>query len=130
MKDTTLLFSFLLICVSANLFAQNYKKRSPEKKASYYTDEIVKELNLDSSTSKKIYEINLDVSKQFDSLYATKPEKDEARKGAIFIYKKRDAAFRNVFTKTQFLMYDDIQREKREKRKLEKEQKEKSEKAE
>jgi hypothetical protein len=111
-------------------FAQQYKKRSPEEKARFYTDEMVKELNLDSLTSGKVYLINLAVSKQFDSLYASKPEKDDARKGAIAIYKKRDAELRNILSTQQFLMFDDIQREKREKKKLEKEQKEKAERGE
>ena len=73
----------------------------------------------------KLFEINLLVSLQFDSLYATKPDKDQARQGAISIYKKRDASLRQVLSTQQFLMFDDIQREKREKKRLEKQQKEK-----
>jgi hypothetical protein len=118
-----------VLCVQHS-FAQNYKKRTAEEKARYYTDEMVKELSLDSSISSKVFEINLLVSKQFDSLYATKPEKDDARQGAIAIYRKRDMALRTVLSTQQFLMFDDIQREKREKKKLEKEQKEKAEKGE
>lgn len=116
---------YLQICI-----AQTYKKRSPEEKARFYTDEMVRELSLDSATTLKVYEINLVVSLQFDSLYAANPEKDEARMGAISIYRKRDANLRNVLSKQQFLMFDDIQREKRERKKQQREQKEKAEKGE
>lgn len=104
------------------LFAQSYKKRTPEEKARFYTDEMVKTLNLDSVTSVGVYEINLLVSRQFDSLYATSPEKEDARKGAVAIYKNRDLLLRKVLTTQQFLQFDDIQREKREKKKLERAQ--------
>ncbi len=117
----------LMLC-STFCFSQNYTKRTPEEKARFYTDEMIKELNLDSTTSLKVFDINLLVSQQFDSLYATKPEKEEARKGAIAIYRNRDLQLRKVLTTPQFLMFDDIQREKREKKRLEREQKEKSEK--
>jgi hypothetical protein len=120
----TLAVSVLLL---QNAFAQNYKKRTPEEKAHYYTDEMVKELSLDSLTSAKVYEINLQVSLQFDSLYATKPDKDDARFGAVAIFKRRDMELRKVLSNQQFLMFDDIQREKREKKKQEKAQKEKAE---
>lgn len=86
---------------------------------------MVKELSLDSAATTKVYEINLKVSQQFDSLYATKPDKDDARKGAFEIYKSRNTALKEVLSKQQYLMFDDIQREKREKKKLEKEEKEK-----
>ena len=74
----------LLLCAQC-IFAQSYKKRTPEEKARFYTDEMVKTLELDSVTSEHVYEINLIVSKQFDSLYATRPESGEARKGAVAI---------------------------------------------
>src|SRR5688572_23773931 len=94
---------YLQMCI-----AQNYKKRSPEEKAHFYTDEMVQELSLDSATAVKVYEINLSVSRQFDSLYANRPEKNDARLGAIAIYRKRDAALRTVLSRQQFLMFDDI----------------------
>ncbi len=99
------------------VFSQKYKKRSAEEKARYYTDEMVKELSLDSLTSFKVYEVNLFTSKKFDSLYSATEDSEEKRKGAFLIYKKRDSMFREVLSKKEYLMYDDIQREKREKKK-------------
>lgn len=119
----------LTLCATLS-FSQNYKKKTAEQKARFYTDQMIQELQLDSATSLKVYELNLLVSQQFDSLYATNPEKDDARKGAIAIYKNRDAQLRKVLTTQQFLKFDDIQREKREKKRLEREQKATSEKAE
>lgn len=115
--------SIALVLCATLCFSQNYKKKTAEQKARFYTDQMIEELQLDSTTSLKVYELNLVVSQQFDSLYATHPEKEDARKGAIAIYKKRDARLRNVLTTQQFLKFDDIQREKREKRRLEREQK-------
>ncbi len=119
----------LTLCAALS-FSQNYKKKTAEQKARFYTDQMIQELQLDSATSLKVFELNLLVSQQFDSLYATNPEKDDARKGAIAIYKNRDAQLRKVLTTQQFLKFDDIQREKREKKRLEREQKATSEKAE
>lgn len=117
-----LAFSFTLT------FAQNYKKRTPEEKANYYTQQMVEELKLDSTTTAKVYEINLVVSKQLDSAFAAHTEKESMKKVYYTVFKNRDAEFKKVLSKTQFLMYDDIQREKREKKQQEKLEKEKMEK--
>ncbi|HMN32563.1 MAG TPA: hypothetical protein PKA54_04265 [Chitinophagaceae bacterium] len=101
------------------VFSQKYKKRTAEEKARFYTDEMIKELSLDSATSQKVFGVNLYVSKKFDSLYATTEGSDDKRKGAVFIYKKRDSLFKEVLSKKEYLKYDDLQREKREKKKTE-----------
>lgn len=121
MKKYNLLL-FLFISTNS-LFSQKYKKRTAEEKAKYYTDEMAKELSLDSITSSKVYEVNLIVSKRFDTLYAGSPDKDEVRIKAIQIYKQRDSSLKVILSKKEFLMFDDIQREKREKKKKEKEAK-------
>lgn len=118
-----------LVCVYMT-FGQGYKKRSPEERARYYTDEMVRDIKLDVIQEEKIYLINLVVSNQFDSLYDAQKDKELSKQGAIQIYKKRDQQYRKVLTNEQFLRYDDIQRAKREKRqqeKLEKQQQEKKE---
>ena len=120
-----IIITIAIVLCTPYVWAQTYTKRTPTEKAQYYTDEMVKDLQLDSSMASKVFEINLLVSLQFDSLYATKSDKDQARQGAISIYKKRDASLRQVLSTQQFLMFDDIQREKREKKRLEKQQKEK-----
>ncbi len=122
MKYTCILTA-LWLCTQS-LIAQPYKKRTPEEKARFYTDEMVKDLQLDSLSAVKVFEINLLVSKQFDSLYAGEPDATQSRAGAIAIYRQRDAALRQVLSKQQFLQFDDLQREKREKRKKEKAEKE------
>ena len=121
----TITMAALWLCMQQSV-AQPYKKRTPAEKARFYTNEMVTELKLDSLTAAKVYEVNLQVSQQFDSLYAGSPDAADARAGAIAIYKRRDAALRTVLTTQQFLQFDDLQREKREKRRAEKEQKEKA----
>jgi Fic family protein len=69
------------------------------------------------------------VSTRFDSLYASKPEKDLLKKVTIELLRNRDAEFRKILTTEQFLRFDDIQREKREKKLKEKQEKELLEKA-
>jgi hypothetical protein len=121
-KNQWLLYIYFIL-FSVHLHAQTYKKRSPEEKARFYTDEMVREINVTPEQEPQIFSINLEVSKQFDSLYATKPDKNTARLAAIEIYKKRDMAFRKVLTTKQFLLFDDLQRDKLEKRRKEKENK-------
>ena len=69
------------------------------------------------------------MSTRFDSLYASKPEKDLLKKVIIELLRNRDAEFRKILTTEQFLRFDDIQREKREKKLKEKQEKELLEKA-
>ena len=116
-----------LICAGLSASAQTYKKRTPEEKAKYYTEEMDKEIGLDETQKVKIFDINVVVSQQFDSLFATKPDAETKRKGSIGIYKQRDAAYRKVLTTKQFLMFDDIQREKRAQKMKERAEKEKAE---
>lgn len=120
MKKITLLLSFLFI--TFNTFSQNYKKRTPEEKARYYTSQLQKDIDIDSIQFEKIYEINLSVSLKFDSLYAEKMEDFDRRRAMVPIFKYRDAEYRKVLTPTQFLKFDDMQREAREKKKKAKEQ--------
>lgn len=117
----------LLLIISFSIssaFSQSYKKRTPAEKATYYTKQMVDDLKLDSATTTKVYEINLVVSQQLDSAFAAHTDKDAMKKVYYTVFKKRDEEYRKVLTKTQFLQYDDLQRERREakqKKKLEKE---------
>jgi hypothetical protein len=118
MKKISLLLILSFSVYSA--FNQSYKKRTPEEKATYYTKQMVDDLKLDSSTTKKVYEINLVVSKQLDSAFAAHTEKEAMKKVYYTVFKKRDEEYRKVLTKRQFLEYDDLQRERREAKQKEK----------
>ncbi|MBK7764181.1 MAG: hypothetical protein IPI46_12695 [Bacteroidetes bacterium] len=107
------LIQVLMFCAML-VSAQTYKRKTPEEKALRYTNEMTNDVQLDSAQAAKIYLINLEVSKQFDSMYASKPEKDLQKKCTIDFLRKRDVEYRKVLTTTQFLKYDDIQRERRE----------------
>jgi len=117
----------IMLHLSVMLCAQEYKRKTPEEKAKKYTSEMAAEITLEKKQEEQIFLINLDVSKHFDSLYASKPEKDLLRKVTIDILKNRDVEFRKVLNSEQFLRFDDIQREKREKKQKEKLEKERLE---
>jgi hypothetical protein len=120
----------LLLIISFTLytsFSQSYKKRTPEEKATYYTKQMVDDLKLDSSTTEKVYQINLIVSQQLDSAFAAHTEKEAMKRVYYTVFKKRDEEYRKVLTKRQFLEYDDLQRERREAKQKEKLEKEKLE---
>jgi hypothetical protein len=113
MKKIHLLYLLPLTWVAT---AQNYTRQTPEEKARKYTLALLQEVQLDSAQTDKVYAINVQVSKQFDSLYASRPDDLLKKKATIQILRRRDSLYRTVFSPEQFLQYDDIQREKREKK--------------
>ena len=127
MKKTSLLL--VILHLSVMVFSQEYKRKTPEEKAKKYTAEMAAEIHLEKDPEAQIYLINVSVSTRFDSLYASKPEKDVLKKVTIELLRNRDAEFRKILTTEQFLRFDDIQREKREKKLKEKQEKELLEKA-
>lgn len=127
MKKTSLLL--VILHLSVMVFSQEYKRKTPEEKAKKYTAEMAVEIHLEKEQEAQIYLINVSVSTRFDSLYASKPEKDVLKKVTIELLRNRDAEFRKILTTEQFLRFDDIQREKREKKLKEKQEKELLEKA-
>lgn len=118
-----LLFTIVMCIIYAGAYAQK-SKRTPEEKAQYYTKQMSEKIELDSVLFQKVYEVNLHISKLFDSLYNTIADDDIAKKrGAAMIYKKRDSMYKSALPIKLYLKYDDIQREDREK-KMKKEKKE------
>lgn len=107
------------------LTAQSYQRKTPEEKAKKYTQEMMTEIPLDAEQEPAIYAINLRVSRQFDSLYASHPGQEVLRPAMISIFRNRDTALRAILSPQQFLRFDDLQREKRKKR-LEQKQQEKA----
>lgn len=119
----SLIFTILICVIYTGVQAQK-SKRTPDEKAQYYTKQMSEKIELDSALFQKIYEVNLHISKQFDSLYNTIPDDDMGKKrGAAMIYKKRDSMYKSVLPIKLYLKYDDIQREEREK-KMKKDKKE------
>jgi len=119
--------NFLSLFLLANTLAQaqTYQRKTPEQKARKYTNELLAVIPLDSATEARAFQVNIQVSMQIDSLYATKPEKDDLRRAFAHIFRSRDSSFRSIFSPEQFLRYDDWQRELRERRLKEKAEKEK-----
>jgi hypothetical protein len=90
------------------------KKRSVEEKAYYYTNQVASVVAPDSTQYEKMLELNLWISRQFDSLNSSKPDELTRRKASSYLFKHRDSVYRSIFSKKQYLMYDDWQREQRE----------------
>lgn len=95
-------------------------KRTPEQKARYYTREIMQALHLPDSLEGAIFDANRRVSIQLDSLYASPLENGPRKQAMRVVFQQRDSVYKSVFTKQQFLQYDDWQREQWEKRQAEK----------
>jgi hypothetical protein len=124
MKTHPLVLLAMLLCLAHELKSQAWKDRSPEDKAQFFTRQMVNDLSLDDSLVMKVYAINLEVSKMFDSLYANR-DKNDTRKGAAIIYTYRNEAFKKVLSTKEYLKFEDMERERREKRKKEQEEKQK-----
>jgi hypothetical protein len=100
---------------------KEYKKKTPEEKAKKYTAEMVTDLGLNKEQEDKVFMINVDVSKLFDSVYALKIEDEKLRKKSFAnIYKYRDSMLRVNLPTPLFLQFQDMQREKRAKKLTEK----------
>lgn len=106
--------------------AQTYKKRTPEQKAQYYTELMKKDIDIDSAQASMIYQVNIIVSQRFDSLYASDMEEQARKKAMVPIFKYRDGEYKKILSPKQYLIWDDLEREKREKKKKEKEEKKKA----
>ena len=113
-----LLVTCLVFFYSVSVLAQtSYKKRTPEEKARYYTDQIMDNLKVSDSLDEALYQINLAVSKKFDSVYAQKELDPPLRKKAFRnIYQFRDSCLKATLTTKHFLMFQDIERERYEKK--------------
>ncbi len=115
-----LLISLLVLGTTATLYAQR-KQYSLEEKAQYYTKQMVDSLQLSTEQEKKVYTINLQVSKSIDSIYALKLESKVGKKAMVPIFKLRNEQYKEVLSTIQFLKYDDMEREKRERKKKQQE---------
>ena len=118
MKKNSLLLFFVFLC-NISFAQQNFKKRSNEEKARFYTQEMKDSLALTEVQEPLVFEINLQVSKSIDSLYKNINEPAERKKKFREIFKTRDEALKNVLELKQFLRYQDIEMEKWEKKKRE-----------
>lgn len=96
------------------------QRKTPEEKAARFTAEMCQVILLDSLCRSRVHEVNLWLSKSFDSLYATHPDPETKRRAYIYFFRSRDSFFRGILNREQFLRYDDWQREQRLKRQEEK----------
>lgn len=116
-----LLYSILFCSAPFITSAQQvgkYSKRSIEEKARFYTKEMIDKLELSAVQEEACYEINVEVSRQFDQLYKDTILNAEERR-PIFrsIFQYRDSSLRKTLDRKQFLKFLDDEMEKRERKK-------------
>jgi hypothetical protein len=127
------LLSLFILGSSFSLQAQSKKtKNKLESRAQFFTKEITDYLTkVDSPQIKQLFDINLRVSVEFDSLKGLNLPSETYRPAAASIYKKRDAAVKLVLDKRQYDEYMMLQAEKKqayiEKKKKEEAEQEKQE---
>ena len=114
---TIMMSLVLLIALFISATSQSFRKSSIEERARYFTYKMTEDLLLDYETETRIYKVNYEVSRRFDSLYQSGGDKLEIRKGAAQIYQYRNESFRQILSNVQYLKFDDLEREKREKKK-------------
>lgn len=96
-----------------------YKKRTPEEKARYFTKKMVDSLTVTEAQEDALYLMNIVVSQKFDSLKNIVDGLDKRERSAAYrsIYKYRDDCMRKILPRKEFLKFLDIEREKWERKK-------------
>jgi len=107
----------------------NYKKRSPEEKARYFTGKMVDSLNVTKAQEDSLFVMNIEVSKKFDSLRVIVGDMNREDRSAAYrsIYAYRDSCMREILPRKEFLKFLDIEREKWERKKAKQREKAKRE---
>lgn len=96
-----------------------YKKRTAEEKARYFTKKMVDSLTVTEAQEDSLYLMNIVVSEKFDSLKNVVDGLDRRERSAAYrsIYKYRDDCMRAILPRKEFLKFLDIEREKWERKK-------------
>ncbi len=119
---TLILAGFLLLGLSDGLFAQNNQpatanlgKWNAEGRADKMTDKLTRQLGLNKDQSKEIYDINLDILKQTDSIHANKTLTSKERMGRLHhLNNERNQRFKTVLTAAQYKKWNDWNLNKKE----------------
>jgi len=107
------LFSIQGACYAQD-YKHKYKKRTAEEKARYFTKQMIDSLSLTADQENRCYEINLEVTKRFNTLYAdTSLSKTDRKPYYRSIYQYRDSSLRKALDRKQFLRFLDIEMERR-----------------
>lgn len=109
----------IFVLFSLQVFAQNKSwDNTPIGRAKYFTMKMMQDLALDDSLENSLFEINVAVSKQFDSVKAITFSDDKLRKRSyVSIYAYRDSCLNAVLPRKKYLLFQDLEREKYLKRK-------------
>ena len=115
----TVLFGVAFSCSAQKKY--EYKKRTPEEKARYFTKKMVDSLDVTEDEENLLYIMNIELSEKFDSLKLSISDnqltKKERSLGYRSIYAYRDNCMRQILPRKEFLKYLDIERERWERKK-------------
>ena len=117
-----ILFGVVFLCSAQKDSSKKktWKKRTTEEKARYFTKKMVDSLTVTEAQEDSLYEMNIVVSKKFDSLKVIVYDmnKKERSKAYRSIYAYRDSCMREILPRKEFLKFLDIEREKWERKKV------------
>ena len=113
MKKTAIVLLMAMLCSSAPAQHSFKKTADAEEKARRFTAQMCERLRLDSARAVRILDINRRVSLQMDSLYHLHLPDSLKRQATAGILHERDTLFRQTLSPTQYLQYDEQQREHR-----------------
>jgi glucan biosynthesis protein len=110
-----LVLSAILLLAQWAAVAQSKKSfKSVESRSAYFTKEITDYVTrVDSVQAKQILDINIEVTRKFDSLKGKDLPSEEYRPAAAAIYRERDAAIKKVLSAFQYDEYMMLQAEKK-----------------
>lgn len=119
----TILFGVVFSCEGQKKY--EYKKRTPEEKARYFTKKMVDSLTVTANQEDSLYLMNIIVGHKFDALKLKVDTMSKKDRSIAYrsIYNFRDSCMRQILPRKEFLKFLDIERErwerKKEKRKKE-----------
>lgn len=112
-----ILFGVVFSCAAQKKY--EYKKRTPEEKARYFTKKMVDSLTVTEAEEEALYEMNIVVSQKFDSLRIIIDDLGRKERSAAYrnIYGYRDSCMKEIIPIKEFLKFQDIERERWERKK-------------
>lgn len=113
-----ILFGVVFSC-TAQYKKYEYKKRTAEEKARYFTKKMVDSLDVNSAQEDSLYLMNIIVSEKFDSLKEIATSLNRKDRSAAYrsIYAYRDSCMKVILPTKEFLKFLDFERERWERKK-------------
>ncbi len=107
MKKIAITLVALLLFAGSAVNAQQRVQRTPEERAKMQTEAMQKGLALNDEQAKKVFDLNLDLSKKMDSIRTASNGDRDAMMGAMkSLNDLRGAKLKTILTKEQLEKYE------------------------